>query len=104
MHTLPERILFQKNVHENLLLFLYVTYHALSSTPEKLGKLIIDTDVGGDDAAAILLALAAEAELGSDGFKIIAITCTYGNANVTNVEKNVLKVLTIANRSDVRTI
>ncbi|XP_043289098.1 LOW QUALITY PROTEIN: uncharacterized protein C1683.06c-like, partial [Venturia canescens] len=76
-------------------------FRALSLEAKKLGKLIIDTDGGGDDAIAILLALAAEDELNSDDFEIIAIICSYGNTALTNVEKNVPKILTIANRSDI---
>ncbi|XP_076684717.1 uncharacterized protein LOC143377387 [Andrena cerasifolii] len=60
-------------------------------------KVIIDTDAGSDDAAAILLTLKSEFK----GFKVIAITCTYGNAHLHNVVENVLKVLTVANRSDI---
>ena len=60
-------------------------------------KVIIDTDAGSDDATAILLTLKSEFK----GFKVIAITCTYGNAYLHNVVENVLKVLTVANRSDI---
>lgn len=62
-------------------------------------KIIIDTDAGADDAVGILLALkyeSAEKEI-----EIIAITCSYGNTNLTNVEINVQKILTIARREDV---
>ena len=59
-------------------------------------KLVIDTDAGGDDAVAILLALNAV-----DKVQVIAITCTYGNTDEANVELNVLKILTVAGRSDV---
>lgn len=65
------------------------------------GDIIIDTDVGGDDAVALLLTLQAEAAGDLDG-KVIAITCGFGNTLLKNVEINVLKTLTIANRSDVR--
>ncbi|XP_076237552.1 uncharacterized protein LOC143181162 isoform X2 [Calliopsis andreniformis] len=60
-------------------------------------KVIIDTDAGADDAVAILLTLKSEFK----GFKVIAITSTYGNTYVDNVTQNVLKILTIANRSDI---
>ncbi|KAF7387513.1 hypothetical protein HZH68_013190 [Vespula germanica] len=63
-------------------------------------SVIIDTDPGSDDALAILLALAYEKSNYED-FKILAITCTYGNTYLENVEKNVLKTLEIANRSDI---
>ncbi|XP_017876031.1 probable uridine nucleosidase 2 [Ceratina calcarata] len=62
-----------------------------------LDKIIIDTDAGSDDAVAILLALKSEAT----GHEVIAITCSYGNTDVENVVNNVLKILTVANRSDI---
>jgi len=63
--------------------------------------MIIDTDAGGDDALAIMLALMYEAK--THNIEVLAITCTYGNTYVENVIQNVLKTLTIANRSDVST-
>lgn len=65
-------------------------------------SVIIDTDPGSDDALAILLALAYE-KSSSEDFKVLAITCTYGNTYLKNVENNVLKILEIADRSDVST-
>lgn len=67
---------------------------------EKPRKLIIDTDAGADDALAILLALKYEAAH-QKNIEIIAITCTYGNTEVKNVETNVLKILSVANRSNI---
>lgn len=64
--------------------------------PKKLPKVIIDTDAGGDDAMALMLAIRTEK------IDIVAITCSYGNTDLKNVEANVLKVLTVANRTDVR--
>jgi len=61
----------------------------------KSDKLVIDTDAGADDAMAILLAISITADKDTN-FEIVAITCTYGNTNLTNVESNVLKTLTIA--------
>lgn len=60
---------------------------------------MIDTDPGGDDALAIMLALMYEVK--THDIEIIAITATYGNTYLKNVEENVLKILTVANRSDV---
>lgn len=60
-------------------------------------KLVIDTDAGGDDAVALILALRAESD-----FQIVAVTCVFGNTEQENVEKNVLKILTVAERTDVR--
>ena len=66
-------------------------------------KVIIDTDAGADDALAILLLLRAESvrKLHLPQYEIVGITCTYGNTKEENVEINVLKTLTIANRTDV---
>lgn len=63
-------------------------------------KFLIDTDAGSDDAVALILALNAESR--DKNIKIVAITCTYGNTNESNVENNVLKILTVTNRADVR--
>ncbi|KAK9298958.1 hypothetical protein QLX08_007875 [Tetragonisca angustula] len=57
-------------------------------------KIIIDTDAGADDAVAIFLILKSEND-------ILAITCSYGNTYVKNAVTNVLKILTVANRSDI---
>ncbi|OAD58555.1 Pyrimidine-specific ribonucleoside hydrolase RihA [Eufriesea mexicana] len=59
-----------------------------------LEKVIIDTDAGADDAVAIFLTLKSIDN-------VLAITCSYGNTYVENVAINVLKILTIANRSDI---
>jgi len=57
---------------------------------------VIDTDPGGDDALAIMLALMYEAK--TNDIEIIAITATYGNTKLENVEKNILKILTVADK------
>lgn len=62
-------------------------------------KLVIDTDPGGDDALAIMLALMYEVK--THDIEILAITATYGNTYLKNAEENVLKILTVANRSDI---
>lgn len=63
--------------------------------------MIIDTDAGGDDALALMLALMYEVK--THDIEILAITCTYGNTYLDNVTQNVLKTLTITNRSNVST-
>ncbi|XP_011881375.1 PREDICTED: inosine-uridine preferring nucleoside hydrolase-like [Vollenhovia emeryi] len=60
-------------------------------------KMVIDADPGGDDALAVMLAVMHEAK--TREIEILAITATYGNTNLTNVEKNLLKILTVANRN-----
>lgn len=62
-------------------------------------KMVIDTDAGGDDALAVMLALMYETK--THDIEILAIIATYGNTKLENVEQNVLKILTIANRSDI---
>ncbi|XP_025203355.1 probable uridine nucleosidase 1 [Melanaphis sacchari] len=69
-------------------------------TGVKSDKLVIDTDAGADDAMAILLLLSVCAN-NNINIDIVAITCTYGNSNLRNVEKNVLKTLTIANETKI---
>lgn len=59
-------------------------------------KLVIDTDAGVDDAHAILLALR------NPDVDVIAITCVPGNTNSRQVGKNVLRVLQVVDRLDVR--
>ena len=61
-------------------------------------NIIIDTDAGGDDAVALLLLLA------TNKVNVVAITSIYGNTYEENVQKNILKILTIANRTNVSII
>ncbi|KAJ8683933.1 hypothetical protein QAD02_019725 [Eretmocerus hayati] len=78
--------------------FIFFRAHAVlesDQVQDNRKKIIIDTDAGGDDAVALMLALATKE------VQILAITCTYGNTIIENVEINVLKTLTIANRSDI---
>jgi purine nucleosidase len=58
--------------------------------------IIIDCDPGQDDALAILLALASEAEL-----EVLAITAVAGNVPLALTEKNARIILELAGRSDV---
>ncbi len=57
---------------------------------------MIDTDAGIDDAQAILMALT------QSDVDVVAITTTHGNTTVQQVCRNVLRVLKIADRLDVR--
>lgn len=61
-------------------------------------SIIMDVDVGTDDAWAILLALNHEKRL---NFKISAITCVQGNSTVNYIGKNALCVLNVVDRLDV---
>ncbi|PAA78034.1 hypothetical protein BOX15_Mlig008992g3 [Macrostomum lignano] len=60
-----------------------------------MGKLIIDTDCGLDDANAILLALS------HPDTQVLAITMVDGNTCLDNVVQNVLRVLRAAGRQDI---
>ena len=57
-------------------------------------KIIIDCDAGIDDAQAIMIALSQEVD-------VLGITCTFGNVDVDQVTKNVLKVLEVCGRTDI---
>jgi inosine-uridine nucleoside N-ribohydrolase len=65
------------------------------------GKVIIDTNVGVDDAVALFLALGYEARQMNSNIRIMAITFIFGYTDVNTVAVNVLKVLKTANRLDV---
>lgn len=56
---------------------------------------IIDTDPGIDDVAALLLALA------SPELDVVALTTTYGNASVNSCTDNALHLLRLAGRDDI---
>ena len=58
-------------------------------------RVIIDTDPGIDDTAAILMALA------SPELEIVAVTTIFGNASVEDCTANARRVLQAAGRSDI---
>ena len=58
-------------------------------------RILIDTDPGIDDAAAILMALA------SPELEVVAVTTIFGNASVETCTANAQQVLTAASRSDI---
>lgn len=57
-------------------------------------KIVIDCDAGIDDAQAIMIALSHQVD-------VLAITCTFGNVEVDQVSKNVLKILDVCGRTDI---
>lgn len=59
-------------------------------------KVIIDTDPGRDDAAAILLALA------SPELEIVGIVAVAGNVPLHHTERNARRIVDLSGRSDVR--
>lgn len=60
---------------------------------------IVDTDMGTDDAWALLMLLKAEKCL--QNIKILAVTCVNGNTTIDNVVKNTYHMLHGAGRTDV---
>ncbi|KAL5239763.1 hypothetical protein ACI65C_007173 [Semiaphis heraclei] len=95
LNTLDKKILYET---EKLLNRTFLS--TMKKSGVKSDKLVIDTDAGADDAMALFLTISMSANRGTN-FEIVAITCTYGNTYLTNVEKNVLKTLTIANESKI---
>ncbi|MBI4639465.1 MAG: nucleoside hydrolase [Candidatus Tectomicrobia bacterium] len=61
----------------------------------QMKRVIIDTDPGIDDAAALVLALT------SGAFQIEALTTVFGNVEIEQCTRNALKILEIAGRSDI---
>ena len=58
-------------------------------------RVIIDTDPGVDDTAAILLALA------SPELRVEALTVSYGNGSMAQCEANARRILEVAGRQDI---
>ncbi|XP_038158253.1 inosine-uridine preferring nucleoside hydrolase-like [Cyprinodon tularosa] len=58
-------------------------------------KLILDVDIGVDDAQALMIAVTAP------DVEILGITCCHGNTSLDNVLKNTLRVLQVCNRLDI---
>lgn len=61
----------------------------------RMKKLILDVDIGVDDAQALMVALA------DPDVQILGITCCFGNTPLENVLKNTLRVLQVCKRLDV---
>ena len=59
-------------------------------------KLIILTDPGQDQAAAILMILGA-----SDAFDVLGLVATAGNIGLDHTSRNCLKLLELARRTDI---
>lgn len=63
---------------------------------------ILDTDMGADDAWALQMLLNAAKKM--KNVEVLAITTVYGNTNEKNVIKNTYRILDGLNRTDVRDI
>lgn len=61
-------------------------------------RVILDLDGGGDDAWALVMLLSNEAEY---NICVQAVTCSHGNARVSDVLVNVLRILYSLDRLDV---
>lgn len=72
-----------------------------SSASADMGYVILDTDMGTDDAWALRMLLQAER---SRNIKVLALTCLYGNTTIENVIRNSKKILGFCDRSDVCTL
>ncbi|KAG5316600.1 IUNH hydrolase, partial [Pseudoatta argentina] len=59
-------------------------------------KILIDSDPGGDDGLALMLALIYEAK--THDIEILAIGVSYGNTYLENTSMNMLKILTVAGK------
>ena len=58
-------------------------------------KLVLDVDMGVDDAQAIMMALAAP------NVEVLGITCVSGNTSLENSSRNTLRVLKVCQRLEV---
>lgn len=62
--------------------------------------IILDTDMGSDDAFALQMLL--KAEKSSKNIKILAITTVHGNTTIENVLKNTYHLLSGLDSTDVK--
>lgn len=81
-------------------LFAFWKLYSLTMTSETSKLVVIDTDMGSDDAWALQMMLKAEELLKT--IKILAITTVIGNTTTDNVIKNTYRILDGLNRTDVR--
>ena len=56
----------------------------------EMPRMLIDTDIGVDDALAILMVLAAHRQ---ELVKVVAITTTHGNSKLHHVNNNIFRLL-----------
>lgn len=73
----------------------YTEDHDLVLEAVTMKRVIIDTDPGIDDTAAIFLALA------SPELHVEALTTVYGNGTIADCTRNALLVLETAGRRDI---
>lgn len=74
---------------------------SLSAMEEESQNFVVfDTDVGTDDAWALLMLIRAE-EKKLKNIKILGVTCVHGNTEIEHVVRNVFRVLDTVNRPDI---
>lgn len=86
------------NFAKNLILFQSFGLATFVKTMAKR-RIVIDFDVGTDDAIALMMFLHAD-QIGS--IKIEALICSYGNTEREHVVENTVRLLELANRTNVR--
>lgn len=59
---------------------------------------VLDCDMGSDDAWALLFLLKADRV---KKVHLLGVTCSHGNTTVDNAVENTLRILELSNRSDV---
>lgn len=69
-----------------------------NASNQTIKNVIMDVDVGTDDAWAIFLMLDAERR---GLVKLKAITCIHGNSTIDNIGRNVIRLLEAVNRTDI---
>ncbi|XP_055380636.1 nucleoside hydrolase-like [Condylostylus longicornis] len=62
--------------------------------------IVLDCDIGTDDAWALLTLIKAEQEM-PDKYKILGVTCIAGNSTIDNIAINTLRILDSVNRLDI---
>ena len=67
-------------------------------TEQETRYFIFNIDPGTDDAWALWMLLKSETQF---NIKILAITCSAGNSSLSNVATNTIRILELANRTDV---
>lgn len=78
-------------------IFLYYYYFFVESI-QRMDRVLVDLDLGLDDAIALFLLLHGQ-RIGK--LHLEAITCVHGNTDVFNVTKNVVRLLEVSGNKNV---
>lgn len=79
-----------------LILFAYLVHSSSAAPTNDALEVVIDTDLGADDAMAVLLMLSKLSRA-----NVLALTAVTGNTGAVNVTRNVLLTLQVADRTDI---